>query len=131
MGEWMEERGGPGPPRLALVRVDEVRPGQRRDLGTLGANRLHFPAHGSFGDADRARDPEPSGGPSHREAVVSGADRAHALPAFGVRELGDSVPHASDLERPESLEVLQLEPHLLLVSRERDGRRMPANLWDD
>src|SRR5881227_1803098 len=64
------------------------------------------------------------------ETVVSGADRAHAPPAFGVRELGDSVPHAPDLERPESLEVLQLEPHVL-VSRERDGWRMPANLPND
>src|SRR5437763_15929995 len=103
MGEWMEERGGPGPPRLALVRVDEVRPGQRRDLGTLGANRLHFPAHGSFGDADRARDPEPSGGPSHRAAVVSAAACAHAKPALGARELRASVPPAPDFERPESV----------------------------
>src|SRR2546430_17609254 len=50
---------------------------------------------------------------------------------MGVRKLRDSFPHAPNLERPESLEVLQLEPHLLLVSRERDGRRMPANLSDD
>src|SRR5205814_10733566 len=108
----------------------EVRPGQRRDLCTLGVDRFDLPAPGPLRDAHGAREPEAARGPRDRKAVISGAYCAHAPPTFGVRELGDSVPHPSDLERPESLEILQLEPHVL-VSRERDGWSMPANLSDD
>ena len=130
MGEGMQEHGGPGPPGLLLVGVNEVRSRDGRDVRALRVDRFDLPSHGPLRDAHGARESEAARGPRDRKAVISGAYCAHAPPTFGVRELGDSVPHPSDLERPESLEILQLEPHVL-VSRERDGWRMPANLSDD
>src|SRR2546427_9786373 len=67
--ERVDEGGGPRPPSLVLVGVDQVRAGDRGDVRSLGGDRLDLAPDGPFRDADRAGQAEPPGRPGAGKAM--------------------------------------------------------------
>src|SRR5207245_10659299 len=116
MRERVDESGGPRPPSLVLVGVDQVPAGDRGDVRSLGSDRLDLATDGPFRDADRAGQAEPEGRPGAGQAMVSGTDRADAPYPVCFRQVRDPVPHAADLERRESLEVLEVPSHWFVAA---------------
>ncbi len=131
MRERVNEHGGPRFPGLFLMSLNEVHAGDGRHVRSLRADRLDLSAHSPFRDSDGTGNSEATGGPGDRETVIAGADRASAPLTFRSGEARDSVPHAADLERPESLQVLEFQPNRIVCSGERDRRRVPGNLPDN
>ena len=135
---------------VGLARLDPLLRGRRRrveaqagedDLGAVALRRLELGRRRVLRHEDRCAHAVLARSPGDRLAVVAGARRDHPGGALGVRQAGDPVEGAADLEGARALEVLGLEPDRpageAAERLRRDDRRLardplqaPARLLD-